>query len=74
MRTAAKILVSVLLVLALGGTLATAEAAGAKRIALKAARLIDGKNDAVIANPVVVIEGNRIVSVTPKGTLPKDAE
>lgn len=50
----------------------TALVAQAQRIALVAKSLIDGTGN-VISNPVVVIEGNRIVSVTSKGVLPKDA-
>lgn len=50
------------------------QAGGPKRVALKAARLIDGKGDTVIANPVVVIEGNRIIAVLPGGTPPQDFE
>lgn len=43
-------------------------------IAIKAARLIDGKSDKIVANPVVVVEGNRIVSVTSGGPIPSGAE
>ncbi len=43
-------------------------------IAIKAARLIDGKSERAMANPVVVIEGNRIVSVSSGGTIPAGAE
>lgn len=43
-------------------------------IAIKAARLIDGKGDRVLANPVVVVEGNQIVSVSSGGTVPSGAE
>jgi imidazolonepropionase-like amidohydrolase len=36
-----------------------------KRIAIRAGRLIDGKSDSAIQNAVIVIEGDKIVSVTP---------
>jgi len=35
-------------------------------------RLIDGKTDAPIANALILIEGDKIVSVTPGGTLPRE--
>ncbi|MCU1347670.1 MAG: amidohydrolase, partial [Acidobacteria bacterium] len=41
-------------------------------IVLRAARLIDGRGDTVIAPAVVVIRGNIIASVN--GTVPPDAE
>ena len=43
-----------------------------KVIALKAARLFDGTSDSVVANGVVIIEGNRIKSVG--GAIPAGAE
>jgi imidazolonepropionase-like amidohydrolase len=48
--------------------------APAKRFAVRAARLIDGKSDQAIANPLVVIEGDKIVSVTPGGAAPAGVE
>ncbi len=45
-----------------------------KRIAIRAGRLIDGKSDRPILNALIVIEGDRIVSVTPGGTPPAGAE
>jgi imidazolonepropionase-like amidohydrolase len=47
---------------------------GPRRVVVKAARLIDGTGAAPIANPVVVIEGERIVSVGTGGTISDDAE
>src|SRR5271154_3865757 len=41
-----------------------------KRIAIRAGRLIDGKSDTPIANALILIEGDKIVSVTPGGTAP----
>lgn len=43
-------------------------------IALKAARLIDGKRDAVIAPAVVIVKGNRIVDVGRDVAIPAGAE
>jgi len=45
-----------------------------KRIAIRAGRLIDGKSDSAIQNAVIVIEGDRIVSVNPGGTAPTGIE
>ncbi|MBV9887251.1 MAG: amidohydrolase family protein [Acidobacteria bacterium] len=45
-----------------------------KRIAIRAGRLIDGKSDAAIQNAVVVIEGDKIVSVTPGNAAPSGVE
>ncbi len=44
-----------------------------QRIAIRAGRLIDGKSDKPIPNALILIEGNRIVSVTPGGAPPADA-
>jgi len=41
-----------------------------KRIAIRAGHLIDGKNDAPISNALILIEGEKIVSVTPGGSPP----
>ena len=45
-----------------------------KRIAIRAGRLIDGKSDAVIGNALILIEGDKIVSVTPGGSAPAGTE
>jgi imidazolonepropionase-like amidohydrolase len=45
-----------------------------KKIAIRAGRLIDGKNDTPILNAVIAIEGDKIVSVTPGGTPPAGVE
>jgi len=50
------------------------EKAATKKIAIRAGRLIDGKSDAPILNALIVIEGDKIVSVTPGGTPPAGAE
>jgi len=43
------------------------------RIAIRVGRLIDGKSDQPIANALVVVEADRIVSITPGGTPPAGA-
>ena len=45
-----------------------------KRIVVRAGRLIDGKSERPIANAMIVVDGGKIVSVTPGGTAPADAE
>jgi imidazolonepropionase-like amidohydrolase len=45
-----------------------------KRVAIRAGRLIDGKSDAPIANALILIEGDKIVSVTPGGAAPAGVE
>jgi imidazolonepropionase-like amidohydrolase len=45
-------------------------AAAPKRIAVRAGRLIDGRSDAPILNALILVEGDKIVSVTPGGTPP----
>jgi len=45
-----------------------------KRIAIRAGRLIDGKTDAPISNALILIEADKIVSVTPGGTAPAGVE
>src|SRR4029077_21271901 len=48
--------------------------APAKKIAIRAGRLIDGKSDTPILNALIVVEGDKIVSVTAGGTPPAGAE
>jgi len=45
-----------------------------RRIAIRAGHLIDGKSDQPIANALILIEGNKIVSVTPGGSPPAGAD
>jgi imidazolonepropionase-like amidohydrolase len=45
-----------------------------KKIAIRAGRLIDGKSDTPILNAVIVIDGDKIVSVTAGGTPPAGME
>jgi len=45
-----------------------------KKLAIRAGRLIDGKSDTPVANALILIEGDKIVSVTPGGTPPAGVE
>ena len=49
-------------------------APAAKKIAIRAGRLIDEKSDAPISNALILIEGNKIVSVTSGGSAPPGVE
>jgi imidazolonepropionase-like amidohydrolase len=49
-------------------------AASPKKIAIKAGRLIDGKSDTPVANALILVEGDKIVSVTPGGVAPPGVE
>jgi imidazolonepropionase-like amidohydrolase len=49
-----------------------AQASG--QIAIRAGKLIDGKSDQPISNALILIEGGKIVSVTPGGTPPAGAQ
>ena len=48
--------------------------AEAKKVAIRAGRLIDGKSDAPVSNAVILIEGDKILSVTPGGAPPAGVE
>jgi imidazolonepropionase-like amidohydrolase len=50
------------------------EKAPAKKIAIRAGRLIDGKSDTPIVNALILVEGDKIISVTPGGTPPAGIE
>jgi imidazolonepropionase-like amidohydrolase len=66
-RTLAALLISTLLpVLVLPQT--------PRRMAIRAWKLIDGKSDKPLENAVIVIEGEKIASVTSGGTVPAGAE
>jgi len=41
-----------------------------KKLAIRAGHLIDGKSDTPIANALILVEGDKIVSVTPGGSAP----
>src|SRR6266496_4893039 len=45
-----------------------------KRLAVRAGHLIDGKSDKPLDNVVIVIEGDKIISVTPSGPAPAGVE
>jgi len=45
-----------------------------KRVAIRAGRLIDGKGGAPVTNAVILIEGDKITSVTPGGAPPVGVE
>jgi imidazolonepropionase-like amidohydrolase len=45
-----------------------------RKIAIRAGRLIDGKSDGVIVNALILIDGDKIVSVTAGGAVPAGIE
>jgi imidazolonepropionase-like amidohydrolase len=49
-------------------------AAAPKKLAIRAGHLIDGKSDTPIANALILVEGDKIVSVTPGGAPPAGVE
>jgi len=51
-----------------------AAAPAPKQIAVRAGRLIDGKSDKPIENALILIEGDKIVSVTSGGAAPAGVE
>src|SRR6266850_832620 len=46
----------------------------AHRVAIRAGKLIDGRGDKPIENALILIEGDKIVSVTPGGSAPSGTE
>jgi imidazolonepropionase-like amidohydrolase len=44
------------------------------RVAIRAGKLIDGKSDKPVENALILVEGNKIVSVTAGGSAPAGAE
>ena len=44
--------------------------AAPKKIAIRAGHMIDGKSDTPVANALILIEGDKILSVSPGGTPP----
>ncbi len=73
-RTAAGLVGTLLLLLAGPSDAQQAPAAPAKRIAILAGRLIDGKGEAPMLNALIMIEGDKIVSVAPGGSPPAGVE
>jgi len=71
---AAVIAITAILLFVTGAGQAQEPSKAAKRIAIRAGRLIDGKNDAPLANALIVIEGEQIVSVSAGGTAPAGVE
>jgi len=65
------LLVTLLLAAALP---ALAQAPAPKRIAIRAGRLIDGKGGAPVANALLLVEGDKITSITAGGAPPAGAE
>lgn len=51
-----------------------APAAAARRVAIRAGKMIDGASERPIANALILIEGEKIVSVTPGGSPPAGIE
>jgi imidazolonepropionase-like amidohydrolase len=51
-----------------------ASAPAPKRVAIRAGHLIDGKSDVPVSNALILIEGDKIVSVTPGGSAPVGVE
>ena len=45
-----------------------------KKIAIRAGKLIDGKSERPVENALIVVEGEKIVSVTPGGNAPAGAD
>ena len=64
----------VLILAGVAAILAGAQAQTAKRLAIRAGTLIDGTGKAPVANVLILVEGGKIVSVTPGGTAPQDTE
>src|SRR5260370_4284122 len=50
------------------------EKAAGRKIAIRAGRLIDGKSETALTNALILIEGERIVSVSAGGTAPAGVE
>ena len=69
-QSAAVIAITAILLFVTGAGQAQEKSKAAKRIAIRAGRLIDGKSDAALANALIVIEGEQIVSVSASGTAP----
>jgi imidazolonepropionase-like amidohydrolase len=70
----ALIAVTVILLSGRGTGQAQEKSKSPKKIAIRAGRLIDGKSDTPLANALIVIEGEEIVSITAGGTAPAGVE
>ena len=67
-------LLAVALLFSASSVMVHAQVSPQKRFAVRAGRLMDGKSDAPIANAVILIEGDKIISVTAGGPVPAGAE
>jgi imidazolonepropionase-like amidohydrolase len=56
------------------GRNARGQAQAPRRMAIRAGKLIDGKSDRAMANALILVEGEKIVSVTPGGNAPAGVE
>ena len=70
LATAAAIAILILISAEFSGSAQEKEKPAPKKIAIRAGRLIDGKSEAPIANALILIEDDHIVSVTTAGTPP----
>jgi imidazolonepropionase-like amidohydrolase len=68
------ILGALFLFCSLGDGQAEEEQKSAKKVAIRAGRLIDGRNDAALVNALILIEGEQIVSVGAGGAAPAGVE
>src|SRR6202790_4787219 len=68
--TVATIAISVLISTEFSGPAQEKEKSAPQKIAIRAGRLIDGKGEAPIPNPLILIEGHPIVSITAAGSAP----
>jgi imidazolonepropionase-like amidohydrolase len=73
-RLAAAIAVTVAVLCVAAEGKAQERTKAAKKIAIRAGRLIDGKSETPLANALIVIEGEQIVSVSAGGTAPAGLE
>ena len=64
----------VLVLLLLASASAALAQTAPRRVAIRAGRLIDGKGGAPITNALILVEGDKITSVTPGGAPPAGAE
>src|SRR6266849_1152019 len=71
---AAVVAAGLFLFLSHGGQAQEKQTAAPKKIAIRAGRLIDGKGDSPIANVLILIEGEQIVSVSTGGAAPAGVE
>jgi imidazolonepropionase-like amidohydrolase len=70
----AVIAVTVILLCGRGTGQAQEKSKSPKKIAIRAGRVIDGKSDTPLANALIVIEGDEIVSITAGGSAPAGVE